>query len=362
MSSEKTKRILIAPLDWGLGHTSRCIPIIMHLKALGHHVIVAGNSWQRQFIKRSLPDVETIGLEGYEVSYSKKGTGFMFSMFRQMPKLLKTVRRENDWLIEQSAKTQFDGIISDNRYGLFHKQIPCVIMTHQLAVRTGMGRAANALLKRLHYKYLQRFNKCWIVDVNGKECLGGKLSHPKTLPDNAEYIGLLSQMEVKQTKGGEHLLVLLSGPEPQRSMLSDILWKQLVGYKGKVIFVEGKHDAPARNMIPAHVTYHKQLTKFELQPLLEDANMVICRSGYSTLMDLVALNKKAIIIPTPGQTEQVYLGRYLHEQGIFYSASQRGFKLQKSLDAVKLFPFNKLSLQDPFSQYKAVVDNWLRSL
>lgn len=362
MSSEKSKRILIAPLDWGLGHTSRCIPIIIHLQSQGHHVIVAGNNWQRQFIKRSLPGVETTALEGYEVSYGKKGTGFMFSMFRQMPKLLKTIRRENDWLIEQSAKMQFDGIISDNRYGLFHKRIPSVIMTHQLAVRTGMGRAANALLKKLHYKYLQRFNKCWVVDVNGKQCLGGKLSHPRTLPDNAEYIGLLSQMGAKRTMGGEYLLILLSGPEPQRSILSEILWKQVVGYKGKVIFVEGRHDAPARNMIPAHVTYHKQLTKDELQPLLENAGMVISRSGYSTLMDLVALEKKAIIIPTPGQTEQIYLGRYLHEQGVFYSVPQKGFKLQKSLEAAKQFPFNKLSLQDPFSQYKTVVDNWLKTL
>lgn len=362
MSSEKTKRILIAPLDWGLGHTSRCIPIIMHLQSLGHHVIVAGNSWQRQFIKRSLPNTETIGLEGYEVSYSKRGAGFMFSMFRQMPNLLKTVRRENDWLIEQSAQVQFDGIISDNRYGLFHKRIPSVIMTHQLAVRTGMGKAANAILRKLHYKYLQHFNKCWVVDVNGTECLGGKLSHPKSIPDNAEYIGLLSQLEAKKTNDGGHLLVLLSGPEPQRSLLSDILWKQLVSYKGNVVFVEGRNDASGRNMIPGHVTYHKQLTKTELQPLLEDAGIVICRSGYSTLMDLVALGKKAIIIPTPGQTEQVYLGRYLHEQGVFYSTPQKGFKLQKSLDAVQQFPFHKLSLQDPFSQYKVIVDNWLSTL
>lgn len=325
-------------------------------------MIVAGNSWQRQFIKKSLPNTETINLEGYDVSYSKKGIGFMFSIFRQTPKLLKTVRKENEWLIEQSAKLQFDGIISDNRYGLFHKRIPSVIMTHQLLARTGMGKAANALLRKLHYKYLQRFDKCWVVDVNGKECLGGKLSHPKILPDNAEYIGLLSQIEVKKTNEGEHLLILLSGPEPQRSIISEILWKQLVAYKGKVVFVEGRNDCPTRNIIPAHVTYYKQVTKTELQPLLEDANMIICRSGYSTLMDLVALGKKAIIIPTPGQTEQVYLARYLHKQGIFYSTPQRGFQLQNSLDAAKQFPFNQLSLRDSFSQYKEVIDNWLRSL
>jgi uncharacterized protein (TIGR00661 family) len=362
LASEKTKQILIVPLDWGLGHTSRCIPIILYLQGLGHHVVVAGNNWQQDFIKKSCPGVETIDLEGYEVSYSRKGTGFMFSMFRQMPKLLAAVRKEHDWLIEQSAKMQFDGIISDNRYGLFHKKIPSVIMTHQLAVRTGMGKVANDMLRRLHNKFLQRFTKCWVVDVKEKECLGGKLSHPKVLPDNATYIGLLSQLEVKPSTEGEHLLVLLSGPEPQRSILSEILWKHLVGYKGKVVFVEGSNNATQRNLIPSHVSYYRQITKTELQPLLENANMVICRSGYSTLMDLMALGKKAIVIPTPGQTEQVYLGRYLHEQGVFYSTPQKNFKLQRSLDAAKEFPFKQLSLQRSFDQYKAAVDSWLRSL
>lgn len=362
MPAEKTKRILIAPLDWGLGHTSRCLPVIRYLQGLGHHVVVAGNAWQRQFINKSCQGIETINLDGYEVSYGKKGNGFMFSMFRQMPKLLSAVRKENDWLIEQTAKVQFDGIISDNRYGIFHKRIPSVIMTHQLQVRTGLGKVANEMLRRLHYKYLLRFNKCWVVDVAGKECLGGKLSHPKSIPANASYIGLLSQFDRNTPQDEQHLLILLSGPEPQRSMLSEILWKQLLTYKGKIVFVEGSNSAAQRTMIPSNVSYHKQLTKTELQPILEQASMVICRSGYSTLMDLVALGKKAIIIPTPGQTEQVYLGKYLHQQEVFYMAPQKSFKLQASLDAAKDFAFKQLSLQHSFDQYKAAIDKWLLSL
>ena len=114
--------------------------------------------------------------------------------------------------------------------------------------------------------------------------------------------------------------------------------------------------------IPVHIEYHRQLAKTELQPLLERAALVICRSGYSTLMDLVALNKKAIVIPTPGQTEQVYLAKHLHKEGIFLTASQRNFNLARAIDSSKLFPFKKLSLQGSFNNYKTVLDNWIGDL
>lgn len=363
MAAQNAKRILLSPLDWGLGHTSRCIPIIQYLQSLGHAVIVAGNEWQRRFIERSCPAIETIHLDGYNVSYSRSAPGFMFSIFRQIPRLLKTMRKENDWLIEHAAKLQFDGIISDNRYGMFHKRIPSVIMTHQLMAKTGTGKVADEMLRRLHYKYLERFNKCWVVDVAGQPNLSGKLAHPKTMPDNAGYIGLLSQFEKGTTTiDGDHLLVLLSGPEPQRSLLSDKLWQQVKQHNGKVIFVEGSNNTAPRMDIPAHVEYHRQLTKTELQPLLEQAGLVICRSGYSTLMDLVTLNKKAIIIPTPGQTEQVYLAKHLHKEGIFLAASQRNFNLARAIASSKLFPFKQLALQGSFNNYKAVLDNWIGNL
>lgn len=360
--SKSAKRVLIAPLDWGLGHSSRCVPIVRYLQEKGHKVTVAGNEWQRAFITRSCPGVEHIHLNGYNVGYSKSGGGFMFSMLKQMPRILSVIRKENDWLIEQSAKSQFDGIISDNRYGLFHKHIPSVIMTHQLSVRTGMGGAANDLLRRLHYKYLQRFKKCWVVDVAGKDNLGGKLSHPKSLPINAHYMGLLSQFDTNSTKEEQHLLVLLSGPEPQRSRLSDILWKQVQGHKGKVVFVEGSNEVKQPGLMASHITYHKQVTKAELQPLIENASLVVCRSGYSTLMDLVALNKKAIIIPTPGQTEQAYLARHLSRQSIFFTAAQKNFNLRNAVASAEAFPFKQLSLQHSFDSYKDTLDKWLLTL
>jgi UDP-N-acetylglucosamine transferase subunit ALG13 len=357
-----SKRILIAPLDWGLGHTSRCLPLIRYLQALGHKVIVAGNDSQRRFMKKACPGVDTLPLDGYDIRYSKGSAGFMFSMFRQLPGVLASVRNEHGWLTEQAAKHGFDGIISDNRYGLFHKRIPSVIMTHQVAVSTGLGRVADEIVRRLHSKYLQRFDNCWIVDAAGERNLGGKLSHPKLIPANAAYMGLLSQFDVSNNRDGDHLLVLLSGPEPQRTILAQKLWLQLQAYKGKVVFVEGSDKVKQPLLIPTHIEWHGRLATNELQPLIQNARMVICRSGYSTLMDLTAMGKKAIVIPTPGQTEQKYLAKHLHREGVFFAASQRRFILQQALDSAKLFPFKQLGLQDAFEGYKTTIDNWLQTL
>ncbi len=287
----------------------------------------------------------------------------MFSLLSQTPRLVKTIRKEHKWLANLLSKRIFDGIISDNRYGLFHPLIPSVFMTHQLLAQTGLGNAADQLVRRLHYKYISRFNACWIVDVEGAPNLSGKLAHPQMLPPNATYVGLLSQMltNLNHQEDGT-ILVLLSGPEPQRSILSSILWKQVQQHKGEIVFVEGTNNAPNPTIIPAHITYHKQITRKDLQPLLSQASLVICRSGYSTLMDLATLQKKAILIPTPGQTEQEYLARHLHHQGIYYATNQKNFNLTQALQNTAAFPFQPLLIPDGHDQYQAVIDNWLEKI
>ncbi len=354
-------RILVAPLDWGLGHTTRCVPVIQHLQSLGHTAVFAGNDWQRQYIVKTFPGIETIHLEGYNVEYSKKGGGFMAKLFAQLPGLLKTIRYEHQWVQQQAELLQINGIISDNRYGLYHPTIPSVIMTHQVLAQSGMGPFADNLLKRIHYKQLERFKDCWVVDVPGTPNLAGKLAHPDVMPANAQYIGLLSQVE-PMSVSEQHLLILFSGPEPQRTLLADMLWQQVQQYKGKVVFVEGSDKVTDKGTIPAHITYHKRITKEVLQPLIAAANMVVCRSGYSTLMDLVVLNKKAILVPTPGQTEQEFLGRHLHKEGVFYHAPQKGLDLLTALKGAETFPFHKLPLANAQYQYKVVLENWLQKL
>jgi len=325
--------------------------------------VFAGNRWQIDFIYKAFPTIESVLLDGYNIAYSRTGWGFMPAIIMQVPKILNTIRREHQWLMDLCKQQHFDGIISDNRYGLYHPLIPSVILTHQLQVQTGRGKLSDNIFARMHYKMLQKFNRCWVVDVATVPNLSGRLAHPQALPGNACYIGLLSQFERSaKEQTAQHLLILLSGPEPQRSILSSMLWQQALEYEGNVVFVEGSNDVSYPANIPPHILYHQQIPKAVLQPLIEHASMVVCRSGYSTLMDLVALNKKAILIPTPGQTEQEYLARHLHAEGIFFRAPQKNFNLSATLQSAASFPFNKPAFTNAHSQYKKVIDNWLLSL
>lgn len=323
-------------------------------------MLFAGTDWQRQYISESIPGLSTIPLDGYNVWYSKTGIGFIPSLFRQLPRLLHTIAKEHEWLKEVVARHNIDAVITDNRYGLYHKGVPSTIMTHQVVPQTGWGPLADKTLQWLHAERLKRFDHCWIVDIEGEPNLAGSLSHPKSKATNAQYIGLLSQLE-KNRITEDHLLVLLSGPEPQRTMLSDILWAQLQQSNRKIVFVEGS-DKIKRDRVPNHIQYHQRLTATELNPLLAAAEMVVCRSGYSTLMDLALFEKKAVIIPTPGQAEQEYLALHLHQEGVWLHVPQKGLDIQTALRQAKTFPFKKLSMQGSFDHYRIAIDNLLTIL
>lgn len=364
MATNAQKHILIAPLDWGLGHTTRVMPLISHIQSLGHIPVVAGNVAQRSFIKETFGKIDNIHLDGYDITYSKWNKWAQAGILAQLPHIQRAITNEHNWLKQITQEKKIDGIISDNRYGLFHPHIPSVILTHQLKVQSGFGNFTDRAIQKIHYKYLNRFGATWVVDAQNSCGLAGRLSHTKTLPHHTSYIGLLSRFSpvANATSGNGPLLVLLSGPEPQRSALSRILWQQVQSHNGEVIFVEGTKQAQPPAGIPAHIVWHQQLHGSAAEQAIRKAGMIVCRSGYSTLMDLAALQKKAILIPTPGQTEQEYLGQSLHKQGIFYSTQQKGFDLNAAITAAQQFPFHSLALQQHFNDYERVVKDWFCSL
>lgn len=363
MRTGKVKRLLVAPLDWGLGHATRCIPLIRYIQALGHEVVIAGNESQQFFFGKIFPNIKTWTLKGYNIRYSRRGDTFLPVLLAQLPRLAGVIKQERAWLRKQVQTDPVDGIISDNRYGLYHDHIPSVIMTHQLQIMTGLGHYADQCIRSLHYRYLNRFNEVWIPDVPGYPNLSGALGHPSVMPEHTKYIGLLSQYGPEhRSQPGKHLLILLSGPEPQRSILSDLLWQQALKHPGEIAFVEGSDQAANRQSTPPHITWHKRLTTDELHPLIRDASCVVSRSGYSTLMDLLALDKKAILIPTPGQTEQQYLGAHLHREGIFHNIAQKGFCLENALQQVTSTYPDQLFPPEAFRIYQPVMAEWLNRL
>lgn len=318
-----------------MGHTTRSMPLIRHLLTLGCTPVFAGNEAQRMIIKKTFPRLETIHLKGYDVSYSRNRHFFTPHLICQMPRLASIVRQEHQWLQYAIKKHAIDGVISDNRYGLYHKAIPSVIMTHQLRIQTGMGGLANDIIQQLHYRFLNRFQQVWVVDVPENQGLSGELAHPTTLPRNTVYIGLLSHLPLaerhEETANNGSIVVLLSGPEPKRTMLQDVLWRQIAALQMPVTFIAGSVRAVVPYSIPSHVRFFTQLSGDDLYPILKYAQVVVCRSGYSTLMDLAALGKRAILVPTAGQTEQEYLAKLLAKKEGFVAVSETEMNLSAAI-------------------------------
>jgi hypothetical protein len=327
-------KILIAPLDWGLGHTTRCIPLIQYFKAGGHEVYAAAEAGSARLLMENFKDLNILPLKGYNIHYSKNKATFSIKILQQIPKILEAIKAEHAWLQKIQEEMHFDLIVADNRYGLYHEGVCSVILTHQLQIQSGVGSWVDGVLRRMHYKLLHRFNACWIVDE--KEGYSGRLAHPVSLPFNANYIGILSQFSNSRIDFKRsvlnRLLILLSGPEPMRTILENKLLHQAKTMTAfQFIVVGGTPLGQPVSSLPSHITYHTHLNAVQLLNELELASLVICRSGYSTIMDLALLQKKAILIPTPGQSEQEYLAAYLTKNNLFHTVSEQGLSLEKDI-------------------------------
>lgn len=336
----KNLKVLLAPLDWGLGHVTRCIPVIKELRKQQCTVVAAVSGVQRVVLLREFPDLELVDLPGYSIKYGKNRTHTVFQLIFSIPKILIRVNRENAWLQQWISAERPDLVISDNRYGLYSSSVPSVFMTHQLLIKTPLGGFADRVLQRLNYGLISRFSFCWVPDRPGMDGLAGELSHPSVLPAiPVRYVGWLSRMGAYDM-GGESfdLLVLLSGPEPQRSVLERMIVEQLESYTGKVVLVRGlPGDGEAGAVgerelrLPERVRVYNHLAAAELEVLMRNAGQIVARSGYSTVMDLMRVGRSAILVPTPGQTEQEYLGHYLASKGWCVCVEQRGFSLVDAL-------------------------------
>ncbi len=338
------KRVLVAPLDWGLGHATRCMPIIKELLAQGFCVIIAAEKVCAILLEKEFPHLKILPLQGYRVSYSKNAQFFFIKMLSQLPKINAAIKKENKWLQQIIEEYKIDIVIADNRYGLHNKNCYCIFITHQLFIKTG-NRLTDWLAKKINYRYINNFDECWVPDVEGNENLAGKLSHPHTKPIvPVKYIGILSRFKKIEVEKNIDFLVMLSGPEPQRTMLEEILLEQLENINCKTVFARGLPAAKDKifsENVGMEIINH--LPAYELNELICSAKTVVARSGYSTIMDLAVLQKASILIPTPGQTEQEYLAKFLAEKKYCITASQKNLNLTKELEnlgktALEKFP------------------------
>lgn len=319
---------LVAPLDWGLGHASRCINIIKALLIVGYDVVIAGEGAQNLILQAEFPSLKFVKLRGYHIKYGSNAWMTRIKILMQIPKILIAIKEENRWLREFASKNKIDLVISDNRYGFYHTSIPSVFITHQLEIKTGVGKWANVLIKKINYSFINKFEECWIPDAAGALNLAGSLAHVSKPPScKLVYVGVLSRIKKLELPIHHKLLVLLSGPEPQRTILEKSILTQLKEYVIPAVFVRGLPGTVKNLDVPKEIGVHNYLAGEALEQVINQSDLVICRSGYSTIMELLPLGKKCILIPTPGQTEQEYLAKNLSEKGWACSTSQQNFSL-----------------------------------
>ena len=362
-------RIFVSPLDWGLGHAARCIPIIRYLLDKKIEVIIGAEGAHLLFLKEHFPGCEFIDFPGYRISYSNT-LPVGVKVLLQLPQMISAIKKEHEILTDLIKEKKIDAVISDNRYGLWNKNIPSVIITHQLNIQAPAG---DSLLSKTVYNYIRHFNECWISDYAGKENLSGALSHPIPQGLNAKYIGPLSRFQPQNAKAEKiiagraptDLLIILSGPEPQRTKLEEIILKQLQDLPAvKAFIIQGLPGAthPPTPSLPSreggHVEIAPHLPDTEFLGKILSSDIILSRPGYSTLMDLDTIGwKKSIFIPTPGQTEHEYLGKLLREKGLAVTYTQKGFSLKEALEKAKqLKPVQSNYKKEDF---KKVVDEWV---
>jgi uncharacterized protein (TIGR00661 family) len=354
-------RVLVAPLDWGLGHATRCIPVISELIKQNCMVFVAAETHVKTLLQKEFPQLQFIELKGYRVRYSHNKFWMPLKLLLQLPKIRYRIYAENRWLKKAVKGHKIDAVISDNRMGLYHKKIPCVYITHQLSIKTGVGFTEN-IAQKIHYHYINKFSACWVPDSKGPLNLAGALSHPPTLPKvPVTYLGFLSRFEKATLQNKYALCIVLSGPEPQRTILEKMVLSELEKTSGKIFLVRGllqETKIPVVNNVSIEIKNH--LPADELSEVIQRSEIVMSRCGYSTVMDLVKLQKRAILVPTPGQTEQEYLAGYLLAQKLFYTTDQESFSLPVAIKNAAAFENNEWPVG--FNDYKTVIENFIGAL
>lgn len=323
------KKILVAPLNWGLGHATRCIPIIEALENNGYTPIIASDGVALEMLKKEFPHLQALELPSYQIEYAKNGAFFKWKMLLNSPKMLEAIYQEKKIIKNWIKEHDLAGIISDNRLGIFSKKVPSVFITHQLNVLTGN---TTWISSKMHQRIIKKFDECWVPDVEQKPNLTGKLGHIDKPHLRIKYIGPLSRLHKKPVTKKYDLMVILSGPEPQRGMLEKQLQGEMQLYTGKVIFIKGKIESEKKTEVVDNVTYFNFMNTEELENAFNESEVVLCRSGYTTIMDLAQLGKKAFFIPTPGQYEQEYLAKKLKKENLVPYSKQEDFKIENLLE------------------------------
>jgi predicted glycosyltransferase len=337
----RSYNILICPLEWGLGHAARMIPLSMALREMNNKIIIGSGEEHLALFRKEMPGVSCLNFSGFHPGYSRFLPQYL-SMLLKTPLLLYHIVREHFMLKKIIREHSIDIVISDNRFGLWNRKITTVYVTHMPLIPFPKPfRSMEFIGKLLHRSVIKKYSYCFIPDLPGDLNLSGRLSHGLKLPDNVRYTGILSRFNTNgqsaesKTEIFKHNTVILSGPEPQRGILKQKLTAILKDKAPVTVILEGNPHVENVPVKSGNIIFINHLITLDMKKMISESQSIITRSGYTTIMELISLNCSALLIPTPGQTEQEYLAEYLSEKGWFCTLRQNQIDDKISLPSTR---------------------------
>jgi len=331
-------KILYGVCSWGLGHATRSLPVIRKLIKEGYDITIISNGRALELLKKeSGKNLEYIDIPDYPMLLSENARQFMAKSMIYWPKFISGLKSGFDKVTKLLGKRKYDRIISDARYDVYNRNIPSFFISHQMRImnplRIKMFERGSELFNLFFFK---RFAGVIVPDYADEDNLSGDLSHNLYRIDESKlyYVGVLSDFKKKNLRKDIDCLVSITGPEPQRSLLEKKLLSQIRGLDGRIVVTLGKTEK--KDVVKkGDVEVYSFMTKDEREDVLNRAKLVVSRSGYSTILDLAVIGVKALMIPTPGQIEQEYLGSYHNQRGTFYSVDQEKVDVVRDVEVAK---------------------------
>jgi predicted glycosyltransferase len=332
-----SKKVLVAPLDWGLGHATRCIPVIRELIKQNFKVVLGSTPQTQRVLQEEFSNLDKIELVPYNIQYSEFLPVWL-TVVKDYKRLNEATQKEKEKINEIVKNHKINIIISDNRYGCFSSETKNILITHQLKIKSPLlENKGNQILRQR----LLAFDEIWVPDNEEKENnLSGELSHGKFEGLKLKYVGALSRLAEKENIKEKEFEVcfVLSGVEPKRTQFEKECINFINSSDKKIAIVRGTKNKQTTSITNKNCVVKDFPDSAELQEIITSSKKVVCRSGYSSVMDLALMKSPAYFIPTPGQTEQEYLANYL--DGKF------GFKKISSLRQIEIL--DDLKLEVPF--------------
>lgn len=321
-------------------------------------MLLASDGVALHLLRAEFPNLKTFELPSYKIRY--QSANMIWNIGKQLPRILWAIRRENFEVARLVQEHGIQGILSDNRYGCFNKNTNSVLLTHQLHIRMPF-KALTWPTNRALRLALNKFDTLWVPDVAEPPGLAGVLSHGKPVHPDVRYAGIITRMQHYEMEPEYDVAVVLSGPEPQRSILEQLLLEQAIEMPHKFIIVQGQTHTKKHYYAADDVEVVSYLTTKDLNDVLMSSKVLVCRSGYSSIMDLAGLNKKAIVIPTPGQTEQEYLAASLAEQHLFVTQKQNAINLDQGIRQLTKTTGLRQGVY-PTDSFKPLLKDWVEQL